>query len=181
MLGLGALGFGVVAQLRVSDLESRLDQIEVAASTPVTDEADQPDVTTTTLEATTTSVARFPESEAEARASVLHAYDVVFDGSSPGEQRLRFIDDPTGVEAAFAVAGGGQFAAQSAALRVRVDEVTFTDAAHATVRYVLISNGVAQIQQRIGTAVLVGGTTWKVTRETVCADLEAAGAPCGSV
>jgi hypothetical protein len=46
------------------------------------------------------------------------------------------------------------------------------------VRYVLIDNGVPQGQERIGTAVLVGGNTWKVTRETVCADLDAAGAPC---
>jgi hypothetical protein len=68
---------------------------------------------------------------------------------------------------------------QAAAVRAVVDRVTFTSSMTATVTYRLTSgSGGVATASRIGSARRVGGT-WKVTRSTVCGDLEDAGAPCG--
>jgi hypothetical protein len=173
VLALGGLGFGVVAQVRTSDLEDRVDRLEITLA----QKARTPASTTTVVDNTPTTLGRQPESPDEARADVLHAFDVAYDGAKPIEERLSFVDDTSGVAAAITSTASGPFAEQAARSRVRVDDVTFTSAVEATVRYVVVSGGVAQLDDRVGAARNVGGT-WKVTRDTICTDLVAAGANC---
>ncbi len=175
VLALGGLGFGLVARLNASDLEDRVDRLEAQ----VREGAAGNDVTPTTVEwsATPTTVGLEPDSPEEARAGVLHAFDVAYDGAKPIEERLSFVEDPIGVGDAIAATANGPYAAQAARSRVRVDDVNFTSGVQASVRYVVVSGGEAQLDRRVGIARSVAGT-WKVTRETICADLDAAGASC---
>ncbi len=178
VLALGGLGFGVAAQIRLTHLEQRVDRMEARARTAVTT---RPVASTTTFDdgplPTTTVVGRQPTDEAAAKQSVIHAYQTVYDGTASSDSRLAFIDDPTGVSAAFQTAAGGPLSTQAAAIKARIDEVTFTSAVDASVRYAVLVNGVPQFESRIGMARFDNGV-WKVTRSTVCADLKEAGAPC---
>ena len=181
VLGLGGLLCGVVAQLRISDLEGRLDAVEVESvevgelepieepSTEVDDDAAQA--------STTTEASTVPGDIVDARQGVIDAYTIVYDGSATTRQRLARIDDPSGVETAMAFAASGEVGENFSRTRARVDDVTFTSSGDATVRYRVLLDGVPTLQARIGAAVLDEGV-WKVTRETVCADLEEVGAPC---
>ena len=180
VLGLGGLGFGVVAQVRVSGLEERLDEVEAqvqelgaGSATVAAPEAAPGEATTST------TVGRAPDSPEEARVGVTNAFGIVYDGSKPQEERLKFIDDPTGVDAAFQQAASGPFAEQASASRVVIAGVEFTSAVMATVQYEVRSQGTVTLPSRVGTARWVDGS-WKVTRDTVCGDLAEAGATCGA-
>lgn len=179
VLALGGLGFGVAAQVRLTHLEQRVDRMEAAAARSAA--TSRPVASTTTFDdgprPTTTVVAAAPADVAAARQSVIHAYQTVYDGSASSDTRLAFIDDTSGVAAAFQAAAGGTFAAQSTQIKARIDEVTFNSAVDASVRYAVLVNGVPQFESRVGGARYDNGL-WKVTRETVCADLTEAGAPC---
>jgi hypothetical protein len=178
VLAVGGLGFGVAAQIRLNHLEQRVDRLEATAKAVSTS---RPVATTTTIDdttvPTTTPVAAAPPDVAAAKQSVIHAYQVVYDGTQSPDTRLAFIDDPSGVAAAFQQAAGGPLAAQAAAIKARIDDVTFNSAVDASVRYAVLVNGVPQFQSRLGEARFDNGL-WKVSRATVCADLQEAGAPC---
>jgi hypothetical protein len=183
VLSLGALGFGVAAQVRITNLEHQLDRIEAAAGSRVsTTHA----VTTTTKSTTTVADdgAGDPASGGQpldpesARESVMHAFQTVYDGSAAADNRLAFIDDSTGVAPAFAAAAAGSLAGSAPAMKARVDGVTFTSATEASVRYTVVANGTPVFANRVGTARFENGV-WKVTRATVCGDLAQAGANCG--
>ena len=179
VLGLGGLLFGVVAQLRISSLESEIAELraEVSATADVsTDDGGDPEGTSVASTTTTTS-GRQPDDPSAAREGVIEAYTVVYDGSAGQDDRLALIDDPDSVEVAMQFAAGGDVGDQFSSTRARVDDVTFTSAGDATVRYRVLVDGVPTLQARIGAAVL-DGETWKVTRDTVCADLQEVGAPC---
>ena len=172
VLAIGALGFGVVSLVRIDDIQSRVTALEARPRSTAPIASAPTSVTTDPV-----PVGLEPDSPEEARADVVSAFVTVYDGSKPGEERLAFIDDPTGVSEAFAAAGTGQFAKQAEGARARIQTVTFTSPKDATVTYSVVSDGVAQLGNRVGNARLVGNT-WKVTRSTVCADLTSAGAPC---
>jgi hypothetical protein len=178
VLAVGGLGFGVAAQIRLNHVEQRVDRLEATAKSAVTS---RHATTTTTIDDTTlpstTVVAAAPADVAAAKQSVIHAYQTVYDGSQSPDTRLAFIDDPSGVAAAFQQASGGPLAAQAAAIKARIDDVTFNSAVDASVRYAVLVNGVPQFQSRLGEARFDNGL-WKVSRATVCADLQEAGAPC---
>jgi hypothetical protein len=180
VLALGGLGFGVAAQVRLSHVEDRLDQLQqsgVRAAAPRSAPTTTRPHKNQSPRTTTTAVASQPADPNAAKQSVIHAYQVVYDGSQPTDSRLAFIDNPTGVAQAFQAAATGQVAAQAAAIKARIDSVTFTSAEEASVRYAVLVNGVPQFDNRIGTAHFDNGV-WKVARQTVCEDLTEAGAPC---
>lgn len=169
VLALGALGFGVATQFELQDMAAKLDRLE------------RSDVTTTT---TASSPAGSPliseagptESAPPAEtAAVEAAFVALYDGSQPIESRMAYVDDPQGVLAAIQAAGP-DFARQISLLRATVSRVTFTSTATATVAYALHIDG-GEPLQRLGHARSRDGV-WKVSRSTVCADLEIAGARC---
>ncbi len=181
VLALGALAFGVSAQFRISDLESRL--------------AEQPGVTETTAKVTTTlkgSSAPTPQSTVPtssdaidgapadpvaAETAVREAFGVVYAGASPVIDRLARIDDPSGVSAAIGRAAVGEFGGQLAISAGQVDRVAFTSPTTADVIYTVLAGPEPLVQQALGSSRLVDGV-WTVTRATVCGDLERVGAPC---
>jgi hypothetical protein len=180
VLAVGGLGFGVAAQVRLTHLEQRVDRLEVTSrSAPPSRTAATTTTVDDTASTTTAAVAGAPADVAAARSSVIHAYQTVYDGTQPTDTRLAFIDDPSGVAAAFQQASGGPLAAQAAAIKARIDDVTFNSAVDASVRYAVLVNGVPQFQSRLGDARYDNGL-WKVSRATVCADLQQAGAPCAN-
>jgi len=178
VLGLGGLLFGVVAHLRTSNLEARVDQLEQATVQSETPSDTSPDEAASPSTAMTATVVETqPDDVAAARKGVTDAYTAVYDGSKPQSARLVLIDDPTDVGAAMTFAAAGDVGQAYERTRARVDEVAFTSADEATVRYRVILDGAPTLDARIGEAVFVDDR-WKVTRETVCADLEEVGAPC---
>jgi hypothetical protein len=178
VLAVGALGFGVVAQVRETHLEQRIDQLQTTArAAATTSRARETTTTDATPSTTTTVVGAAPADDVVARSNVIHAYQTVYDGTEPTDTRLAFIDDPNGVGAAFQAAAAGRFATQASAIKARIDSVSFDSAVEASVHYAILVNGVPQFDHRVGTARLDNGL-WKVTRATVCGDLLEAGAPC---
>jgi hypothetical protein len=181
VLAVGALGFGVAAQVRLTHLEQRIDRQQATTRASATSRPLAPPTTFdgTPSTTTTTVVDAAPANDVVARSSVIHAYQTVYDGSAPTDTRLAFIDDPTGVSAAFQMAASGRLATQASAIKARIDSVTFDSAVEASVRYAILVNGIPQFDHRVGTARFDNGL-WKVTRATVCGDLLEAGAPCQS-
>jgi hypothetical protein len=181
VLALGALGFGVASQLQVQDLEHRVESLERTSQFTVTSTGSVPERSATSQVATTVqdasgSAAVLPGAE---RQAVETAYEIVYDGSKPIQERIQYVDDPTGVVAAFQSLNSSELAATASQLRAVVDQVTFTSTMTATVTYRLTSAAGSGGDERIGSARQVDGV-WKVTRTTVCGDLEDAGAPCPS-
>jgi len=181
VLALGALAFGVSAQFRISDLESRI--------------AEQPGVSETTAKVTTTlrgSSAPVPQSSVPpssddidgspadpvaAESAVREAFAAVYAGASSVPDRLVRIDDPSGVAAAIGRAAVGEFGTQLTISTTQVDQVAFTSPTTADVIYSVLAGPEALVNQALGSSRLVDGV-WKVTRATVCGDLERVGAPC---
>ena len=106
--------------------------------------------------------------EAAVRSSATIAYD-----PAAGAARLDVIDDPRGLVEADAAARAGPYAEQVATTTATIGAVSFDRPDHAWFHYVL-SVGFGT---RTGEAVFVDGQ-WKVTRSTVCADLQLAGVTC---
>ncbi len=187
VLALGALGFGVFAQLRASDLAARVDRLETdRAASPVSVETTIR--VNTTLKTTpptaglsvvpTTAPASQPPDITSAENAVRQAYAIAYDGTQPLDARLSVIDDSRGVDSAFRAAGTGQYAAPLANARGTVLKVTFTSDTAADVSYSVFFNGQPGAERQ-GTAVAVEGM-WRISRATVCADLASLNAPCAS-
>ena len=151
MLALGGLGFGVAAQVRLTHLEQRVDRMEAAARTAVTT---RPVASTTTFDdgplPTTTVVGRQPTDEAAAKQSVIHAYQTVYDGTASSRYAPGVHRRPHRRLGGLPDAAGGPLSTQAAAIKARIDEVTFTSAVDASVRYAVLVNGVPQFESRIG-------------------------------
>ncbi|MFT6291637.1 MAG: hypothetical protein ACJAR2_002242 [Ilumatobacter sp.] len=91
---------------------------------------------------------------------------------------LDFIDDPTGVaEARDQVAEGG-FEEAAANAEAIVEELVFTTPVDAWFRY-RIETTTGNFSERFGQAVVIDGI-WKITRATICQDLQLAGGSCGT-
>ena len=182
VVALGALCFAVVTEIRASDLEGRVAQLEAR-----TDPLSQVSSGTTGTAAVgvkrpgTTAVAvsgsAQPDSPEEARADVIAAFTSAYDGSKPLSERTAQVDDPEGVDTAISSASAGQFGGAAAVSRITISQVVFTSATTASVTYDVLAGGTPVLLNRVGSARLVG-STWKVTRATICADLETAGGPC---
>lgn len=177
VLALGALAFAVIAHIRVTDLEGRVAVLEseiAAGREPLAElpadelPADDP----------STDLPAAPSDEAAARAGVIAAFGSVYDPAAAIDDRVRMVDDPTGVGDALRQIAAGPNAVAVTSATVEVNDVNFTSPARAKVVYTVIAPGQAPISGREGEARVDGGT-WKVTRATVCADLLAVGGNCG--
>ncbi len=179
VLALGGLGFGVAAQLRAGDLEQRILALERTIDA-------RPDARERLAAPSTTALADAPEPGDEgelpadsdaAEAEVRTAFVVLYDGARPFRDRLAVVDDPRGVEEALRAASEGELALQLANTKGTVSEVHFTSSSTASVRFSVLASGELLVPDGTGAARLVDGE-WKVTRATVCANLEEAGSPC---
>jgi hypothetical protein len=181
VLALGGLGFGVVAQLRVGDLEHRVDSLEHALEgrsptlTSSTSPTEAPD--TTEPASVAPGTADGPDDPGAAEQAVRAAFSTVYNSHRSIADRVAMVDDPHGIASAISRAASGDLADQLANTGVVVDEVHFSSPTSATVRYSVLSAGSSLVPDADGEARLVEGT-WKVARSTVCRDLESAGAPC---
>jgi hypothetical protein len=120
-----------------------------------------------------------PRDKSKARDQVIKAVEIASAGSSTPEERLSRIQDSEGqvelrqeVLVHFPLVPLDQITA-------RVDEVRFLNRTAAAVRYTIVLPGysIPEMPNRIGRVVLVD-RTWKVTRETACADLALGGVAC---
>jgi len=185
VVALGALCFAVVTEIRYSNLQDRVSQLETR--TDPLSQLSSGSVTTSPIAggaahapsstATAATGNGQPESPEEARADVVAAFTSAYDGTKPLSERLAQIDDPAGVDAAITSASAGQFGGAAASSRITISQVVFTSPSAATVNYDVLAGGTPALLNRVGTARLVAGT-WKVTRATICADLETAGGTC---
>jgi len=178
VLALGALIFAVLAHVRVSELEDRIGVLESenALRSPLTSLVDPLDPVPTTPISSPEGGGEPPD-PSTARADVIAAFSAVYDSRAAIDDRLRLVDDTTGVAAALRQAAAGPNAAVINSATVNVNDVTFSSPTRATVVYGLAVPGQPPILGRSGEARVDGGA-WKVTRATVCADLTAVGAPC---
>jgi hypothetical protein len=120
-----------------------------------------------------------PRDKAKARERVIQAVEVASAGSSTDQGRLSRIQDSEGqvelrqeVLVHFPLVPLDKITAQ-------VDEVRFLNRTTAAVRYTIVLPGysIPEMPNRIGRVVLVDHT-WKVTRDTACADLALGGVTC---
>jgi hypothetical protein len=120
-----------------------------------------------------------PRDKAKARERVIQAVEVASAGSSTDQGRLARIQDSEGqvelrqeVLVHFPLVPLDKITAQ-------VDEVRFLNRTTAAVRYTIVLPGysIPEMPNRIGRVVLVDHT-WKVTRDTACADLALGGVTC---
>jgi hypothetical protein len=120
-----------------------------------------------------------PRDEANAREQVVQAIEVASAGASTPEQRLSSIQDSEGqVELRQEVLVHFPLVPLDK-ITARVDEVRFLNRTTAAVRYTIVLPGysIPEMPNRIGRVVLVD-RTWKVTRDTACADLALGGVTC---
>jgi hypothetical protein len=120
-----------------------------------------------------------PRDEAQARNEVIRAIEVATAGSSTDAQRLASVQDSEGqVELREQILVDFPQVPLDR-ITARVDEVLFLNRTSAAVRYTILLPGysIPEFPNRIGRVVLDDGT-WKVTRETVCADLALGGVTC---
>ncbi|MFN8053141.1 MAG: hypothetical protein U0Q22_16970 [Acidimicrobiales bacterium] len=179
VLAVGALVFGVLAHIRITDLEDRVAALEAdgdtrTGTTPAAT-GFRENIGSTTI---ATPAAIGPADPVAARAAVVAAFGSVYDGTNGIEVRLRMIDDPTGVEQAIRSLQSGPNALAVNAATVNVNDVTFTSPTRASVIYGIAVSGQPAALGRTGEARVEAGA-WKVTRATVCGDLAAAGGSCG--
>ena len=120
-----------------------------------------------------------PSDQARAREQVIRAIEVATAGSSTDEQRLASIQDSEGqVELRNEILVHFPQVPLDK-IDARVEEVRFLNRTTAAVRYTILLPGysIPEFPNRIGRVVQVGDT-WKVTRDTACADLALGGVAC---
>jgi hypothetical protein len=167
VLGLGGLGFGLAANLRADSIEERLSTVEKSQQTAgVVEAASSP-----------ASTALSAENADAARTEIRTAFANVYTGVLPIEERLAYIDDPSGIGPVLSALSTGPAAPLALSSRVAVDRITFESANDATVRYTVTIYGSPPAAGRQGLATRVDGA-WKVSRATVCADLAGLGFGC---
>jgi hypothetical protein len=116
-----------------------------------------------------------PSDVAAARDAVIATVQEVYTGSTPTDMRLSLIEDGEGLKAVLDESNARN-AALIETMTVEVDDVVFTDATHAAVTYRLNVGGNWQPTQLAD--VILDGDTWKISRETTCANLQGAGFTC---
>lgn len=180
VFALGGLGFGVAAQLRINDLQHRVDRLDArleAPARPLEPSVTTASTTTSPALSSTVSGGEEPSDVDAAKDLIATAFSTVYRAKLSNGARLALVDDPSGVDAALTAAASGPNAAIINVTTARVDDITFTSPTRATVQYSVLVPGQTPGSPRSGEARLSSGT-WKVTRATVCADLAAVDAPC---
>lgn len=176
VVAVGALGFAAVAHIRVTDLESRVAALESAVRDGAVASAPGPAAEPLTS-APTVPQESLPADTDAARQQVIAAFESVYNPAPRVEERLRLIDDPSGVQQAITQAMRGPNGRAVGAATINVNDVRFTSATWATVIYNLVVDGQIIGMGTTGEARVDGGE-WKVTRATVCRDLAAVGGTC---
>ena len=117
--------------------------------------------------APTTTGEPLSEVDPETLAAITDAFRTLFDGNiTDVDRKLDALEDGEVLRPFFLESYAAQRSI-AAGIRVRVDEVTLVDAAHATVTYTLLLDGAAVLDHLPGAAVHTGGR-WLVTRRTYC-------------
>src|SRR6056297_1104556 len=118
-----------------------------------------------------------PSDPASAEAEILAVYERALDRSVPlSADDPAAVDDLTGLEDAVAEVDAGEMAEVAASAEHAVDEMVFTSPDEAWFRYT-ISTTVGEFGGRFGIA-RFDGSSWKITRDTICQDLAMAGGTC---
>ncbi|MEV7615660.1 hypothetical protein [Streptomyces sp. NPDC089799] len=108
--------------------------------------------------------ARGPEDAVAARAQVEENWALFFNGGTPAADRVRVLENGSGMAPLLARLEADPSAAGTSA---RVDDVVFTSPTEASVTYDLRVGGNPLLSAGKGTAVLRDGT-WKVSARTLC-------------
>jgi hypothetical protein len=119
-----------------------------------------------------------PADPAAAEAEFRASWEIVRDFSSERTDRLEYVDDPTGIAAAWDQLLAGQYAenAQTAVSTIR--ELTFTSPTEVWFRYD-IATDLVPFPNRYGIARRGDDGVWRITRDTLCQDIALApGAAC---
>jgi hypothetical protein len=111
-----------------------------------------------------------------ARASVTAAFTTLYNGMLNTTTRAAAVQDNAGIAALFDQVLRGPNGPLAKTAATHVDDIVFTSPSDAAIRYTVVTASTTY-GPRVGRAVSVNGT-WKVTRDTACIDLAAAGAPC---
>jgi hypothetical protein len=122
-----------------------------------------------------------PADQEAARADIDAAFATLYNRSLPEEERGTRLDDNRGVKQAVEQVERNYPGALEQQATIRVDEVRFLSPTEAAVRYAILLPGYStpEFPNRTGRAVLIDGV-WKVTRDTLCADLALGGGECGA-
>jgi hypothetical protein len=107
-----------------------------------------------------------PSEPAAARRAVSVAYWTAYDSRSSVKAKADSIDDVSGIPTG--LPGG---------VRSQVHDIVFTSPTSATIVYDIYLDGTPMASDRLGTARLVDGS-WRVSRTTICADVELAYVHC---
>ena len=122
-----------------------------------------------------------PADPAAARAEIERLFGVRY-ADRTDEERLAGLDDPTGMREVYEQLRTGPYAEQVLGSRVVFRDLVFLSATRAAVQYTTEIPGYPPdgVGQQFGEVVLVDGK-WKITRESVCRDVQLAGITCPPV
>jgi hypothetical protein len=122
-----------------------------------------------------------PADPAAARAEIERLFGVRY-GDRTDEERLAGLDDPTGMREVYEQLRTGPYAEQVLGSRVVFRDLVFLSATRAAVQYITEIPGYPPdgVGQQFGEVVFVDGR-WKLTRESVCRDVQLAGITCPPV
>jgi hypothetical protein len=122
-----------------------------------------------------------PTDPAAARAEIERLFGVRF-ADRTDEERLANLDDPTGMREVYEQLRTGPYAEQVLGSRPVFQDLVFLSATRAAVQYVTEIPGYPPdgVGRQFGEVVFVDGR-WKLTRESVCRDVQLAGITCPSV
>jgi exonuclease VII small subunit len=120
--------------------------------------------TTTTTEETTSTLD--PAAEEEAKAEITSTVEALFDGSTPIEQRVQYLEDGEEladlVEQQFSILGE-----QATQTTAQVKEITIVDDSTAEFVFDVLLSGAPVVPDYPGLAVVVEDE-WKVSKVTLC-------------
>jgi hypothetical protein len=119
-----------------------------------------------------------PADPAAARAEIERLFGVRF-ADRTDEERLANLDDPTGMREVYEQMRNGPYAQQVLGSRPVFRDLVFLSATRAAVQYETEVPGYPPqaFGQQFGEVVFVDGR-WKITRESVCRDVQLAGVSC---
>lgn len=122
-----------------------------------------------------------PADPAAARAEIERLFGVRF-ADRTDEERLANLDDPTGMREVYEQLRNGPYAQQVLGSRPVFRDLVFLSATRAVVQYESEIPGYPPqaFGQQFGEVVFVDGT-WKLTRESVCREVQLAGVSCPSM
>ncbi len=118
-----------------------------------------------------------PADPHRARIAITEAFSTAYDIEAEPGDRKASVDDPSGLIAVVGAAQSGPNAALVDDAEVHISQIVFTAPDDAAVLYHRVGRHAGYAVESVGHAREVDGV-WKITRATVCADLELAGAQC---